>query len=70
MLQATEDIDGYVATVIKQTNDGYKNSNVPLRLVLHCIEKANMEEVLNSTVMLYNFRQLKGRGNLKAILYH
>ena len=41
-------------------NQGYINSHVPLRVELHCIEAANLQDIANSGEMLDRFIMYKG----------
>jgi len=56
----TPDIEGFIDQVIAETNQGYKNSDIPLKIKLHCIEKANMREVSSVVTMIMKFKDLKG----------
>eukprot|EP00088_Acartia_fossae_P070982 TRINITY_DN9636_c0_g1_i8.p1 TRINITY_DN9636_c0_g1~~TRINITY_DN9636_c0_g1_i8.p1 ORF type:complete len:578 (+),score=41.71 TRINITY_DN9636_c0_g1_i8:3-1736(+) len=56
----TPDISGFVDQVIAETNQGYINSQVPLRLKLHCIEKATIEDTSSSHVTIEKFSKMKG----------
>ena len=47
----TADIPGFVEDVIDETNQGYINSDIPLRIRLHCIEKANIIESISSDTL-------------------
>ena len=49
------DVEAYVDILIEETNDGYINSGVPLRVAKHCIKISDLEEEL-STEMLAKFR--------------
>ena len=41
---AKQNMEQFTKSIIHYTNMGYKNSNVPIRVKLHCIELANIEE--------------------------
>ena len=43
----TEDIEGFIDQVVAETNQGYINSKVPLRVTKICVEKAATEEIRN-----------------------
>merc|ERR1719228_867576 len=61
---ATADIDGWLDQVIEETNQGYINSKVPLRVKLFCHEEAPVNDGNNA---LNDFSKIKG-GDFKAIL--
>merc|ERR550539_707094 len=52
----TADIDGFIEQVLAETNQGYINSQIPLRASKLCAEKANIEEGDN---ILDRFRAMK-----------
>ena len=56
----TADIEGFVDQVIQETNQGYINSNVPLRVKLHCTELATISDTYDGRTMISNFRVMKG----------
>merc|ERR1711922_106232 len=62
---ATSDIDGFLDQVIQETNQGYINSKVPLRLKLHCHEEA--PGTFSNHNAINEFERIKG-GDYKAIL--
>ena len=45
--------------MVSEINQGYINSEIPVRVKLHCIEAANVNEVRDGYDMLTNFRNLK-----------
>ena len=40
-------------------NQGYINSNVPLRVALHCIEAADLQDITDASKMINTFRMYK-----------
>ena len=63
----TADIEGFVEQVIQETNQGYINSNIPLRVAAICIEAATIDDMHLSTDndMLNAFTRMKG--NVQAL---
>ena len=59
---ATADIDGFIEQVLAETNQGYINSQIPLRASKLCAEKANVEE---NNAVLSNFRIMKDGSTTK-----
>ena len=57
--EKTEDIPLFVEQMVSEINQGYINSEIPVRVKLHCIEAANVNEVKDGSDMLDNFRNLK-----------
>ena len=55
----TQDIAGYLNLMIAETNQGYINSQVPLRIFIHETEEASMREQDDSTSLLYAFTSMK-----------
>ena len=55
----TADIPGFVESVIDETNQGYINSEIPVRIALHCIEAATISEVQSGSTFLSNFKNMK-----------
>jgi hypothetical protein len=45
--------------MIAETNQGYMNSNIPLRVELACIEAADLNDESDSGSMLSTFRTYK-----------
>ena len=56
----TADIDGYIDQVIAETNLGYMNSDVPVRITALCKEKATINDIEDSSEMLTAFKLMKG----------
>ena len=56
----TADIPNFVDQVITETNQGYINSQMPVRISLHCIEAATISEVQDGSSFLSNFKSMKG----------
>ena len=56
----TADIDGFITQVIAETNQGYANSLVPLRVVKHCSELATINDDASASTTLTNFKNMKG----------
>ena len=56
---STSDIDGFIDQVIQETNQGYINSRVPLRVRAHCSEQATINDQ-NGSGILTAFRNMKG----------
>merc|ERR1719228_2431066 len=54
---ATADIDGYVDQLIQDTNQGYINSKVPIRVKLFCTELATVNDGYD---ILKSFERMKG----------
>ena len=62
--KSTPDIMAMVEQVIATTNQGYINSKIPLRVVLHCVEETEEpEDHFTSVNGLEPFRKYKGGGN-------
>ena len=57
---ATPDIDGFIDQVIAETNQGYANSLVPLKVVKHCSELATINDEDSAQTVLNNFTSMKG----------
>jgi len=57
---ATPDIEGFVDQVITETNQGYMNSQVNLRIAKHCTELATINDDEDTQRALYAFRYMKG----------
>merc|ERR1712180_62232 len=58
--KVTDDIPLYVEQVVAETNQGYINSNIPLRVKAHCIEEADLHDVPYGSDMLSKFGCYKG----------
>ena len=56
----TPDVFGFVAKIVAVTNQGYKNSKVPITIVVHCIEPLEIAEVYSSLEQITNFVSIKG----------
>jgi len=54
----TPDIDGFTDLIVAETNTGYANSEVPLRVVKHCIEEATVHDG-ETDKTLERFRRMK-----------
>ena len=52
----TADIDGYIDQVIDETNQGYCNSKIPVRVKKFCLEEATLSD---SKVNFQNFYNMK-----------
>ena len=55
----TADIAGYVDQVLAETNQGYVNSDVPLRVSKYCIEPAGISDGSDTLGMLNTFTVMK-----------
>ena len=42
---ATTDIQGFIQLIIDETNRGFVNSKVPIRIKLHCVEAADINDI-------------------------
>ena len=42
--KTTPDLETFIDQVIAETNDGYKNSGVPLRVKLHCLLESDIPD--------------------------
>merc|ERR1719481_36439 len=58
--KVTPDIPLYVEQVVAETNQGYINSNIPLRVKAHCIEEADLHDQQSGGDMLGKFKYYKG----------
>ena len=56
----TADVQGYLDQVIAETNQGYINSNVPLRIEVLCTEQATINDIADPAEMLEAFQLMKG----------
>ena len=56
----TADIPGFIDQLIAETNQGYINSNIPLRIATFCIEQATVNDVADSGELLTAFANMKG----------
>merc|ERR1719422_1325397 len=56
----TEDIPGFIDQVIAETNQGYENSEVPIRVTKFCSEAATINDQSDPGALLMNFANMKG----------
>ena len=56
----TADIPGYIDQVIAETNQGYANSQIPVRVSRHCIEAATINDIADTSTFIQTFRDMKG----------
>ena len=56
----TTDIDGYIDQVLDETNQGYENSGIPVRVTRFCIEAATINDIEDTSDFLAAFRVMKG----------
>ena len=54
----TPDIEGWVDQVLAETNEGYINSQIPVRITKLCIEQTTFND--NDIVDITTFRDMKG----------
>lgn len=57
---STDDIQLYMEQVTAETNQGYINSLIPVRMKIHCIEAAALNDIADGGEMLSTFRTYKG----------
>ena len=57
---STSDIPGFIDQVIAESNQGYINSNIPVRISRFCIEQATLNDIADAGDMLTEFAQMKG----------
>ena len=50
----------FISQVIAETNQGYKNSGIPLRIALHCIQESNIPDGLGAYETLNRFTAMAG----------
>ena len=55
----TSDIPGFVDQVLAETNQGYVNSNIPMTIKLHCIERATISDTASSSALMSSFMKMK-----------
>ena len=55
----TDDIELFMETIIGDMNLGYENSDIPVRVRLHCIEATDLDDEAESSYMLHVFNKLK-----------
>lgn len=56
----TPNIPDFIDQVISETNQGYINSQIPLRTATHCIEEATINDISDSASMMSAFENMKG----------
>jgi len=56
---ATPNVKDFVDQVVAETNQGYVNSQIPLRVKAFCTEQATVNDDESSSVVLTNFRNMK-----------
>jgi len=57
---ATDDIELYFDQVIAETNQGYINSNIPVRVKIFCIEATTLNDESQTSTLLNKFAAYKG----------
>ena len=65
---ATADIDGFVDHIVQETNLGYINSAVPLRVKLLCTELASLNDLDDVNMLLDAFNYMKENEENKRVL--
>merc|ERR1711892_1296379 len=58
--EATDDIELYFDQVVAETNQGYINSNIPVRVKIFCIEATTLNDEEQSSTLLTKFEYYKG----------
>ena len=58
--EATDDIELYFDQVIAETNQGYINSKIPVRVWIFCIEATTLKDEKESSTQLSKFTSYKG----------
>ena len=56
----TSDISGYIDQVIAETNQGYANSQMPVRVKKFCIEAASINDIADTSTFISTFANMKG----------
>jgi len=56
---STTDIEGFVDSAVAETNQGYINSQVPLRIKKHCTEQTTISDGLSTSTSLDQLENLK-----------
>ena len=56
----TSDIAGYIDQVIAETNQGYENSGIPVRVSRFCIEAATINDIADTGDFISAFANMKG----------
>jgi len=60
MAEATEDIELYMDQVVAETNQGYIDSKIPIRIKMFCIEALPIRDIEDGSDMLSTFASYKG----------
>ena len=55
----TTDIVGYIDQVLDETNQGYEQSGVPVRVTRFCVEAATINDIQDTSDFLSAFRNMK-----------
>merc|ERR1711892_780091 len=58
--EATDDIELYFDQVVAETNQGYINSNIPVRVKIFCIEATTLNDEEQSSTLFTKFVYYKG----------
>jgi len=58
--EVTDDIDLYFDQLIAETNQGYINSEIPVRIEIFCIEATTLRDIQDGGQMLDTFANMKG----------
>ena len=64
----TADVNGYVEGLIETTNIAFLRSQIPVKLVTHCILQAEIGEAPDSTDRIREFKHSQGEQNHKLLL--
>ena len=74
--EATDDIELYLDQVIAETNQGYINRNIPIRVKIFCIEASTLNDEESSAVLFSKFvnyketvEELRGSADAAALLF-
>ena len=59
--EVVPDVEAYIAVVLSETNQGYINSKIPIRMEIFCIEKLELPEDPNPYKMYNAFGRSKGK---------
>ena len=62
----TADVEGFVNQVIAETNQGYINSGIPVRIIRFCHELAIINDTSNTLEFLNMFNTMKEYFYLKS----
>ena len=57
---STADVDAFIDQVIQETNLGYLNTRVPLRVKALCSEQATVNDISDPRTMILTFARMKG----------